>query len=176
MTYLYGFGNNILTYVRNSNINGDDNIIGTSAQNVDIKGNNNFVGGNSTKIYIAGNNNKIDGGNTNVSLINCNNVRVLSNISNVMVVNKNDIIIDEPNKSYNSTYFNVVQGFNVNSADIVDGGMDITYPVKTDKTYEEDVVDCGLDYTYKIGNNRADLINSNIEGIQVDFEYYLNNL
>ena len=176
MTYLYGFGNNILTYVKNSNINGDENIIGTSAQNVDIKGNNNFVGGNSTKIYIAGNDNKVDGGNTNVSLINCNNVRVLSNLSNIMVVNKSDLIIDSPNKSYNSTYFNVVQGFNVNSADIVDGGMDITYPVKTDKTYEEDVVDCGLDYTYKIGNNRADLINSNIEGIQVDFEYYLNNL
>ena len=176
MTYLYGFDNNILTYVKNSNINGDNNIIGTSAQNVDIKGNNNFVGGNSTKIYIAGNNNQVDGGNTNVSLINCNNVRVLSNISNIMVVNKSDIIIDEPNKSYNSTYFNVVQGFNVNSADIVDGGMDITYPVKTDKTYEEDVVDCGLDNVYKIGNNRADLINSNIEGIQVDFEYYLNNL
>jgi hypothetical protein len=176
MSYLYGRDNNILTYVKNSNINGDRNIIGISSENIDIKGNDNFVGGNSEKVFIKGNNNKLDGGNINISLINCNNVRILSGIKNVSISNLSNTIIDKSNFTLLSTYFKQEQGFNINNSEVIDSGLDIVYPVKYDKVFEEDIIDSGIDETYKQGNNKADVINSNVDGNQVDYDFYLNNI
>jgi len=174
MTSMMGRDNVILTYTQNSNINGDDNVIGTTSKNVEVKGSGNFVGGNSQSAYVLGNDNKLDGGNQNISLINCNNIRILSNISNVNITNGSNMIIDTPNITLTSPYFFVQEGMIVNNSTIIDGGLDEIFTAKVSQEYEEQLIDNGLDLVFDENWAKADLVEGNIEGIRINYQSYLN--
>jgi hypothetical protein len=173
VSQIYGNNNNILTYVKYSTINGDGNTIGTSSENVDIKGNSNFIGGNSSSIYVLGNNNQLDGGNENISLINCQNIRILSGIKNVNITNMSNIKIDESNVTYTSKFQFAKDGYTLNAPDIIDGGLDISIQTKSELTFNVNLIDAGEDTVYELLED-VDLINGIIDGVQINYEKDLN--
>jgi hypothetical protein len=166
---LYGQDNNIMSNVKNSEIQGNINVIGTSAENVTIKGNFNFVGGNAKNVYIQGSENSVNAGCINISLINCNNVKILEGISNVSISNLTNQIIDRSNITFTNTYNFFEEGYQIKAADIIDGGENIVIEPLSQQEYPIDLVD-GLENAVYNLNESTDLVNGIINGTRINFQ------
>jgi len=169
---VYGGDNIIHPNTKYSKIQGEFNTIGTSSENIEIQGNDNYVGGNSSKVFISGNDNFVGAGCSNISLINCNNVKVIDGLSNVSISNASNLVIDKPFVSIVNPYKLDVDGFQINNADIIDSGEDEVYEEKSNWMYSEMIVDSGEDEVFDFIED-TDLINSIINGVQIDNEVEL---
>lgn len=166
---VYGQDNNIMSNVKNAEIQGNVNLIGTSAENITIKGNFNFVGGNAKNIYIQGSENSVSAGCNNISLINCNNVKILADISNVSISNLNNQIIDKGNITFTDTYNFYQEGYQIKAADIIDGGENIVIEPLSQQEYPIDLVD-GLENAVYNLDESTDLVNGILDGTRINFQ------
>jgi hypothetical protein len=166
---LYGQDNNIMSNVKNAEIQGNVNLIGTSAENISIKGNFNFVGGNAKNVFIQGSENSVSAGCNNISLINCYNVKILEGISNVSISNLNNQIIDKNNITFTNTYNFFQEGYQIKAADIIDGGENIVIEPLSQQEYPIDLVD-GLENAVYNLNESTDLVNGILNGTRINFQ------
>ena len=172
-----GFDNNVLTGVKNSRVLGNGNLVGSGSQNVFIDGNNNFVGGGSNRITISGNGNKIFGGSANISLINCDNITLVSAMGDISLTNMDNQILDfTPSKTYISPLIYIQDGLYINNSQVVDAGLDYAAQIQSQLTFPQSLVDNGKDITYVINNVDTDLLNGTVNGNQIDYEQDLTNI
>lgn len=158
-----GFYNKIDIGTRSFSIFGSSNLVGQNVKVGSINGNENIIGGDTSNINVIGNRNNIEAGCSNITMINCEDVTIPANSSDIFVQNLKNRTITKSDVSFVNPYVYFYQGYRINNSDILDGGEDIVF--NSQNEFVDNVLDGLLDETFMMGVDGAQIIDGTYNNI-----------